>query len=339
MAPALTPESTRCPLCNSTTSLVLQRHSLTAAAEHFVPTGRDPVRRARLEANLRRLWGGREFVEVRRCESCGFGFAAPHVAGDKEFYNLVSNADAHYPARRWEFDRTIAELSALPQLQGELLECGAGGGSFLAQLGTSTVGARYRPMAAELDEGAIRRLRAAGIAVSAGSITEFGEDMTGRFAVICMFQTLEHHDDAHAVFEAFRRLGRPGSHIFVSVPNAAWTDTQERRVRYWDMPPNHVGRWTGSCFSRMAVHHGLRVVGFEVEPASKIGQTWRLALSWVNSRAYEAGSLAGKVNMIRLRLVRGVLKRSIAALLFLRLWSTAQAPEGDSLWVHMRNPG
>jgi hypothetical protein len=261
------------------------------------------------------------------------------VAGDKEFYNLVSDGDPHYPNQRWEFGRTLAELSGLPYLRGELLECGAGDGRFLARLASSPVGARFHPTAAEYDDGALRRLEAAGFAVWAGSITELAEDVSERFAVICMFQTLEHIDDAHGVFESFRRLGLPGSHIFVSVPNAPATETQERLVRYWDMPPNHVGRWTASCFSRMASQHGLLLIKSEVEPASRVGQTWKLAVYWVNSQAYELHSFAAGLNRIRPRLVRGPLKLSLAALLFLRLWSAARASRGASLWVHMRNPG
>lgn len=224
MPPVGVQEAPTCPICEGRRTILLHRHSLAAAAEHFVPRRRDPVRRERLEIVLRRLWDGQDAVEVHRCETCGFGFAFPNVAGDKEFYNLWSDGDPHYPNQRWEFDRTLAEISGLPNLQGELLECGAGDGSFLARLQSSGAGARFHPLAAEVDEGALRRLRAAGHAVWAGSITELAEDLSGRFAVICMFQTLEHLDSANGVFESFRRLGRPGSHVFVSVPNAAATD-------------------------------------------------------------------------------------------------------------------
>ena len=303
-----------------------------------MPKERDPVRHRRLERHLRDLWRGAGAVDVRRCDTCGFAFADPNVAGDREFYNLVSGGDPHYPSTRWEFGRTLEELSHLPNVEGRLLECGAGEGRFLVQLRSSPVGARFSPVAAEYDEGALRRLRAAGIAVWAGSITELAEDEGAGFAVICMFQTLEHIDDVHGVFASFRRLGLPGSHIFVSVPNGAAVDTQERLVCYWDMPPNHVGRWTESCFGRMAIRHGLRLVRSEIEPASRIAQTWRLAVYRVNSQAYEPRSLAGRISTVGPRRVRGPLKRLLAGVLFARLWPAMRSTEGRVLWVHLRNP-
>ena len=326
-----------CPICGGRSTARFRRHSLAAAAEHFVPRGRDPIRRERLEGVLHRLWDGRDSVDVRRCASCGFGFASPNVAGDRDFYNLVSNGDPHYPGDRWEFTRTIAELADLSGLRGDLLECGAGDGAFLERLRSSPAGARFTPMATEYDEGALRRLRAAGFAGSDRSITELGDDCDGRFTVICMFQTLEHIADAHAVFDAFRRVGRPGSHVFASVPNAAAIDLQERLARYWDMPPNHVGRWLPACFTSIAAAHGLELVSCEIEPVSRLRQAWKFAVYQVNGQAYDPRSVAGRINAIESRLVRGPLKRLLAALLFMRLFVALREPPGDSLWVHLRN--
>jgi SAM-dependent methyltransferase len=261
------------------------------------------------------------------------------VAGDREFYNVVSARDPHYPKRRWEFDRTINELDRLPFLAGELLESGAGDGAFLKILQRSRAGTRFQTLALEYDEGALSSLRANGYAALAGSITEIAEAAkAGRFAVICLFQTLEHLEDAHAAFESFGLLCEPGGHIFLSVPNAHAIDTQERLVRYWDMPPNHLGRWTEAAFRLMARQHGLEFLGCEVEPTSRLRQAWTLSVYSVNAKAYEGRTLAGRVNAIGPRLVRGPAKRLLAAFAFVSLFFKVHGQEGESLWVHLRKP-
>jgi hypothetical protein len=263
----------------------------------------------------------------------------PFVAGDSEFYNLVSNGDPHYPSRRWEFDETMEALLRLPDVRGDLIDCGAGDGAFLSLLSSSPLCARFQLHASEFDVGALRRLRGAGVAASAESITELSHASRGPFAVICMFQALEHSDDPHGVFDAFVRLGGPGGHIFVSVPNAAAIDRQERVTHFWDMPPNHVSRWTVLNFMQLADLHGIELIDWRIEPSCWILHAWRLAVAGINSRAYNVRSMAGAANRVNSRVARGLLKRFLAIPVFLRLLLGNRTVEGDSLWVHMRIPG
>jgi SAM-dependent methyltransferase len=309
------------------------------AAEHFIPHRRDQVRNAELRAALRDLWGGRESVEVRRCQDCGFGFACPFVAGDARFYNLVSGSDPHYPQRRWEFSRTMNAMADADVPSGRLLECGAGDGAFLKQLHASEFGARFEAVAIEYDDGAIERLRAAGFRAERASITDLAHrPPTAGFAIVCMFQTLEHMSDIHGAFRAFKSLLRPGGHAFISVPHGLSVEAQERLTGFWDMPPNHVGRWLPISFQRMAGQHDLELVACEIQPLSRIADAWRLAVYSVNSAAYRRETLAARLVAIRFRYARGPLKRLLALLCMPALLPRIPDSGGHSLWVHLRRP-
>lgn len=321
---------------------MLRRFSVDAAAEHFVPSKRLPARNRQLKSVLLQLWKGRDFVEVRRCEACGFAFASPFVAGNPDFYNLVSGQDPHYPRHRWEFDLTLRSLRYFTRTgtRVRLIEAGAGDGGFLRQLTNSSIGHLFDVLALEYDEGALRSLRKAGFRAERGSITSLADksDAIGAFHVICLFQTLEHMDNIHEAFETFRSIGAPGGHVYLSVPYGPSIWAQEELVRLWDMPPNHIGRWNPNAFKYLADQYGLTVVDQEIEPYSWPHEPWRLALYKVNGEAYDVSSLAGRVQAINSRLVRGVLKRVLALLWFPLMTASGPRTSGHSQWVHLRLP-
>jgi SAM-dependent methyltransferase len=223
----------------------------------------------RLRRYLEELWSPDGTVEVRRCEACGFGFAWPHRAGDAGFYNLVTGADPEYPQDRWEFRRTATALAA--GSHGEplrLLEAGAGDGAFLELLRGSLPGT-LDATALEYDHGALERLRARGFEAVEGSLEQLADDpaQRGRYGVICMFQALEHMDQPLRVREAIDTLLAERGQVFVSVPNGAAIDFQERLTGFQDMPPNHVGRWSRGAFEAWLAGSRLRIRGDDLEPA------------------------------------------------------------------------
>jgi SAM-dependent methyltransferase len=222
---------------------------------------------------------------------------------------------------------------------GSLLECGAGDGAFLKQLRASELGSRFDVVAIEYDDGAIERLKAAGFRAERASITDVARNTaSGGFGVICMFQTLEHMSDIHGVFRAFRSLLRPGGHVFISVPHGLAIDAQERLSGYWDMPPNHVGRWLPVSFERMAARHDLRLVTCEIEPSFRVRNAWRLAVCSIHSVAYRQATLAAGVNALRFRYVRGPLKRLLALLQMPALLPRVSGSGGHTLWAHLQLP-
>jgi SAM-dependent methyltransferase len=295
-----------CPACLDPATTLAREHSVAEAATHLISRRRDAPRHDRLQAELQTLFGA-ERVEVRHCSACGFWFAHPFVSGTPEIYNLITNGAEHYPANRFEFDQTIAALGGDAL---DVLEIGAGDGAFLRKL--RGAGIRGRLCATEYDDGSIQKLRAVpGAEAFKLSPQELTAAAPGRFGAVCMFQVLEHLDRLDELFAAIRELLAPEGRLFIAVPNEASVTVQERLTGFWEMPPNHIGRWTKPALESVASRHGLRVCDHRYEPVTAPVELWGMAKCRYDARAYRAASVAGRVNGISARPVRGLVKRAL----------------------------
>jgi 2-polyprenyl-3-methyl-5-hydroxy-6-metoxy-1,4-benzoquinol methylase len=296
-----------------------------------VPRSRDPSRHDRLNAHLRELWR-QEDVAIEVCGECSFGYAVPFVGGDADFYALAHEGDPHYPWNRWEFHEALTALRELEvQRPLRILEVGAGHGAFLDLARAQTPEAEV--VAADYDLGAVSVLRSKGYATLAGSL----RDATGPFDVVCMFQTLEHMADLDDVFAQLARLTLPGGSILVSVPNGDATTVQENLIGLWDMPPNHVARWTPRSLRQAAQLRGFQLQSLCTEPVRAASITRQLAVSEINAYAYVEGSLAQRVNALSARWARGPLKRVIAAAGIPRIWRQRAEFKPLTVFAHLRN--
>ena len=297
-----------CPACTSSETSVVRTHSVDAAAHHHVPPRRDPQRNDRLRVALRELFDG-DHVEVWRCDDCGFWFAHPFVAGTPDIYNLITAGHEHYPSSRFEFELTLA---ALPTRPLSILEIGAGRGAFLRR--AQSAGVIRRAVATEYDHGSIAAI-ASLPDVDALALTpiELAEQTDERFDAVCLFQVLEHMDRLDEVFAALRKLTAQHGELFIGVPNEASVTMQEERTGFWEMPPNHVGRWTRSALERIAGRHGFRMIEHRDEPSSRWAAISEMAQCRFQGRAYDPSSVAGRVNDIPVRAIRGPLKRLLSA--------------------------
>jgi SAM-dependent methyltransferase len=151
-----------------------------------------------------------------------------------------------------------------------LLEAGAGDGAFLRLLRTE-VGSALQATALEYDRGALAKLKASGFTARKGSVVDFASDgrVAGAFDVVCMFQTLEHMEAPAAVLAAVDRLLSARGSLFVSVPNGDAVVVQERLTGFYDMPPNHIGRWVHSSFEAWVCGSAFAVQASEAEPADR----------------------------------------------------------------------
>ena len=296
-----------CPACTQTDNSVERTYSVLDAATHLLPAGRDPVGHARLNEALRALFDG-DRVDVRRCRSCGLWFAQPFVAGTAEIYNLVTGGCEFYPSRRFEFELTIRALRSRPG--SPLLEVGAGDGAFLRR--ARDAGVLERALATEYDARALASLRLIpGVSTAQRSLPELAADSDERFDAICMFQVLEHLDSVDEVFAALRKLTAGRGQLFISVPNADSVTAQEELTGFWEMPPNHIGRWTTRAIERVADRHGFCVLERRVERQTRLARLWELAKYHFQGRAYDPSTLAGRVNGLPARAVRGPIKRAL----------------------------
>jgi FkbM family methyltransferase len=235
-------------------------------------------------------------------------FSWPWVGGDEIFYKLVHGGGNLYPGDRWEFGETI---DALKGRAGRLLELGPGKGAFIHKL-REAAGSRFDVVAADFDEGAVAELRATGITAIRGSLTDVAASNPEPFDVVCMFQAFEHMASTDQWFAELRSVMRPGGSVFLSVPHGPWITVQEELTGYWDMPPNHVGRWTQQAIDALAANAGFQVVEQRLMPVDIASWTRELAVWRVCGLAYKRGTLAQRIQSMTYRPVRGLLKQALA---------------------------
>jgi SAM-dependent methyltransferase len=300
-------ETTACPACQATDTRIVHEHTVAEAAEHLVPASRDASRNGRLKHELEALFGG-DIVYVRRCASCDFWFASPYVAGTPAIYNLITEGHELYPTNRFEFDLTI---ESLPKRELDLLEIGAGDGAFIRK--ARATGLTGRLCATEYDEGSLASLGAiSGVETFGGSPQGLADSDPGTFDAVCMFQVLEHMDRIDEVFTALRQLTAPDGQLFIGVPNDASVTFQEERTGFWEMPPNHIGRWSRAALESVAGRHGFRVLDHRYESAPQLAELWEMAKCRYQARAYRPRTVAGRVNAWPVRAARGPAKRLLA---------------------------
>jgi hypothetical protein len=141
------------------------------------------------------------------------------------------------------------------------------------------------------------------------------------------------------VFSSLAASLTPGGSVFVSVPDAAATDFQERVTGLWDMPPNHVGRWTADALRAVSARHGFVVAATRQSPIRTLELTREMAVSAINARSCQPGSVASRVNAISSRPIRGGLKRVLAAAWVPRLLAQRSAFAPPVCWAHLRLAG
>jgi SAM-dependent methyltransferase len=334
-----TSSDNKCPACLTSGGDIVRRFSSERAATVFVLPQAEPERHAKLKAHLEHLWSN-DHCLIRRCSSCGFGWAEPYVAGDQEFYALAT-PDSAYPLDRWEFRRTIGALDSLPATAGtELLEIGSGRGHFLRQLIAKGWPARHLS-AIEFSDIGRRSIDQLGVRTQASDVRGMPGDAL--FDVICIFHVLEHMDGLDDLFGALARLLRPHGDLFLAVPDAAWTERNETTGLLLDMPPGHIGRWQMSAFRAFCHRLGWEIVEHAAEPEGRL-EAARHALAWRYLRRAQDGARWPQITCTfaeRLPYSARRLSKATAALLDPPCWlATAAAATSPSLppslWLHLR---
>lgn len=326
-----------CPACRNGAVAELHSFRVEEAANHLVPEARYPERNLQLREELQKLFRA-DHVEVKQCSTCGFCFANPFVAGTADIYRLISGGNELYPRDRFEFSLTIDALRAQLASNGKptlsLLEIGAGDGAFLRR--AHDAGVFERALATEYDQAALAALRRIpGVKALALTPEQLAAQLGDRFDAICMFQVLEHLDSLDSVFAALRALTAQEGQLFISVPNAARVTAQEQLSGFWDMPPNHIGRWNRFAMEAIASRHGFRLREHRYESASDLVELWRLAKYRFEGRAYVSSSLAARVNGLSHRALRGIFKRVLAVYDLIKLAPQYGRIPPESHWFRL----
>jgi SAM-dependent methyltransferase len=300
-----------CPVCRAPCPHTCAHYTAEQAAAHFCPPSRNPDRYRRLLQCIQRLWRG-DTSDIRRCETCGFGFGWPFVGGDEEFYGIL-HEQMGYTAWSWDFELGRARVvSAFPS-GGKILDIGAGCGHFLHRIDPT-----WEKHAVEGSELTRRVLRDAGIQVHR-NLEQAQATHAGSFDLITIFQVLEHLSDFSSTLASCRRLLKPGGRILITVPDGDAIIRQEKLTGCPDMPPNHINKWTPASLA-----FALREAGLEpdadavTEPRAWKNVTKHLHLR-VMAEAANGGSLAATAYRVRRKRLRVPLLAAVGGIALLRL--------------------
>jgi hypothetical protein len=290
------------------------------------------MRNAELRVALEALWE-QDYVDMRKCQGCGFGFANPFVAGNADIYNLIGNGSQHYPRDRFEFTQTLKALERRGGVDS-LLEIGAGSGAFIRQV--QAAGLAKSLTATEYDDSGVSRLsRIVGTTVFQGDVQTLADQQPRKHDAICLFQVLEHLDRLDQVFEALQALTSSHADVFVGVPNSSRTVEQERLTGYLDMPPVHIGRWTDGAITLLAERNGFAFVESRLNPSAPIKELWGLAKYRLESRTHSEHNAASRVEAISFRPARGAAKRLLAVWDLMSLLPAYGTIPPDTRWIHL----
>lgn len=314
-----------------------------AAQLLIIREGPHRSRHEALVSLIEQQWGGKT-CGMRECDSCGFGFADPFVAGNSEFYNLAYPTIA-YPRAKWEYERTVEALRQLPTRGATAIDIAAGHGFFLDLCVPEFFDAR-NVAATEFNLESAARLEEKGYRVRTADIrSDAFNDLNGRLDFVFMFQVLEHLDDIDHLFARLSELTSPLANIFIAVPNVRWIRYREETGSLKDLPPIHIGRWTRAAFSAIAGRHGLTVAAAEIEPFAVVNFVAEDLLFSHFARAHRTGSVANRARSIRSNNARQIAEALEAVLMaprragaFARGFRHRNDMGGGAFWVHLTKP-
>ncbi|MGI8568683.1 MAG: class I SAM-dependent methyltransferase [Methylocella sp.] len=322
-----------CPACYSERTQTLYSLSAQEAAQQFVLSEGNPQRNRELSSHINDLWGGRD-CSVRQCKDCGFSFADPYVAGDATFYNLAYER-LNYPSDRWEFERTVRELSSINFRAERVLEAGAGFGFFLDKI-VDTYVPRSGITALEYSDEAIKTLRGKGYCALQEDLRP--ANLVQLFNAIFLFQVVEHMDGLDSLFARLFQCLHDDGLLFIAVPNPKLITFNEQNGSLLNTPPNHIGSWSPAAFQILGARHRLRLDRHEIEPFSLGAFVKQDVVFSYFRRSQQAGTVQNWSRARRSTSYGKLLGAAVAALSAPRrinIWRKAASSDdlGGSLWA------
>lgn len=210
--------------------------------------------------DVRKLFRGKDSVEVYKCEESDFRFFGPeHLAGDSDFYESLQEFPWYYMDWKWEHQ----VISEALKKSDKVLEIGCAEGAFIERLDLETpaTGLELNVHAAEM---AVKK----GLDVRTETIQDHAESNPNSYDMVCSFQVMEHVTDVKGIVEASVKSLRPGGKLVISVPN------NDSFIKFspdsiLNMPPHHMCLWDEKSLGNLQSHFDLDNVEFLKEPLQK----------------------------------------------------------------------
>lgn len=227
------------------------------------------------QVDVSQYFDGIEFAEIYKCQETGYRFYFPFsIIGDSEFYVNLSKGKGNYYHERWEHKVAIQYAKS-----GEKwLEVGSGNSYFLKEL--TKVGASA--LGLELNSDEVLKTESQNFEVRDCDFFSF-ESINGRYDTIASFQVLEHVKDVSAFFIKATELLKKNGNLIIGVPNNNPFLYVLDKYHTLNLPPHHMGLWTGQSLEKVGAKFGFSVKNLQYEPLSQYELNYILNLcSWGN---------------------------------------------------------
>jgi SAM-dependent methyltransferase len=253
-----------------------------------IPTARlQRFYRDELGVDIDRFVDGLEHISLYRCDQTSYEFYwPPSLAGDRSFYDALSQQAWYYDPDRWEHQRAVEWLTGC----ASVLDVGCGSGAFLARIRERQPACRE--LGLELSPKAAAAARADGVNVQLRSLEQHVAENPGRFDAVTAFQVLEHVPDPRFFLESLVAAVRTDGLIVIGVPNNdGYIGEIQNLLSYGlNLPPHHMGLWRPTALEQLQTLFPVGLERLELEPLDRASRD-RLAYGRL-ARALGDGKLA-----------------------------------------------
>ena len=248
MSRSLEKSPPECPLCKSKSNIELEKISCKDLNKMYADF---------LEQQIGHLFGGRDYFTKNRCERCHLIFFDPLIAGDEEFYALISKKKFYYPAQKDEYEYSLRFISE----KEKVLDIGCGAGEYGSMANNYT--------GIDINESAVKTAQKKGLRVLRETIEEHSAKYPATYDVICAFQVLEHVVDPHAFLRNMVKGLKEGGRIILSVPSGDSFIAYSQN-HLLNLPPHHLTWWSDLTFRALARLFPLELIEIYHEPVQEI---------------------------------------------------------------------
>lgn len=203
-----------------------------------------------------------DYLQVVQCRRCGMVYNNPCETADTLLANYAAVVDEDYlreiAGRQRTFARLVRALQRRCPPPAELLDVGCYTGQFLVQARA----AGYRVTGLEPSRWAADHARRVhGLEIAGATLADLPADR--QFAVITLWDVLEHLPDPHATIAAASARLRPGGWLALSTHNLASPAARLLGGRYPFLMRMHVAHFTPQTLALLLARHGLELQNCE----------------------------------------------------------------------------
>ncbi|WP_026970211.1 class I SAM-dependent methyltransferase [Algoriphagus terrigena] len=213
------------------------------------------------QVDVSRYFSGIDFAEIYECEVTKYRYYYPFsFMGDGVFYIDLSKGKRNYYHERWEHKLALRHVNS----GQKWLEVGSGNSYFLKELAKRGV----KALGLELNSEEVLKAENEKFEVHDCDFFSF-EAKNSEYDVIASFQVLEHIKDVSNYFVKAGELLRKNGKLIIGVPNSNPYLYVFDKFHTLNLPPHHMGLWTGKALKKVGEKFGFSLIKLQYEPISQ----------------------------------------------------------------------